>query len=113
MNHLFEPRLAEPLARFTPNQGPLSKPIHWCSVAHLGALTYIAAFASPSVHQMLLTLERGGLIRRQKGGARRIQVLVNPPTCHSYQSKSLRRNTSPTKGGPAAAMHRVKCPRCT
>lgn len=32
----------------------------------------------PSVHQMLLTLERAGLIRRQPGVARSIQLLVQP-----------------------------------
>src|SRR3546814_18131427 len=32
----------------------------------------------PSVHQMVLTLERTGLIRRQPGQARSIQVLVAP-----------------------------------
>ena len=32
----------------------------------------------PSVHQMVLTLERTGLIRRQPGQARSIQVLVDP-----------------------------------
>ena len=32
----------------------------------------------PSVHQMVLTLERGGLIRRQPGMARSIKVLVDP-----------------------------------
>jgi DNA-binding MarR family transcriptional regulator len=32
----------------------------------------------PSVHQMVLTLERAGLIRRQTGLARSIQVLVDP-----------------------------------
>src|SRR3546814_19686773 len=32
----------------------------------------------PSVHQMVLTLERTGLIRRQPGQARRIQVLLAP-----------------------------------
>jgi SOS-response transcriptional repressor LexA len=32
----------------------------------------------PSVHQMVLTLERAGLIRRQPGMARSIQVLVEP-----------------------------------
>src|SRR5438093_12421098 len=34
----------------------------------------------PSVHQMVLTLERAGLIRRQPGVARSIQVLVHPDT---------------------------------
>jgi Mn-dependent DtxR family transcriptional regulator len=32
----------------------------------------------PSVHQMVLTLERAGLIRRQPVLARSIQVLVDP-----------------------------------
>lgn len=32
----------------------------------------------PSVHQMVLTLEREGLIRRQPGVARSIEVLVDP-----------------------------------
>jgi Mn-dependent DtxR family transcriptional regulator len=31
----------------------------------------------PSVHQMVLTLERAGLIRRQPGAARSIEVLVD------------------------------------
>ena len=32
----------------------------------------------PSVHQMVLTLERNGLIRRQPGAARSIMLLVDP-----------------------------------
>ena len=32
----------------------------------------------PSVHQMILTLERNALIRRQPGLARSIEVLVSP-----------------------------------
>jgi SOS-response transcriptional repressor LexA len=32
----------------------------------------------PCVHQMVLTLERAGLIRRQPGVARSIQVLLDP-----------------------------------
>jgi DNA-binding MarR family transcriptional regulator len=32
----------------------------------------------PSVHQMVITLERAGLIRRQPGVARSIEVLVPP-----------------------------------
>ena len=32
----------------------------------------------PSVHQMVLTLERAGLIRRQPGVARSIQVALDP-----------------------------------
>jgi DNA-binding MarR family transcriptional regulator len=32
----------------------------------------------PSVHQMILTLERAGLIKRRPGVARSIEVLVEP-----------------------------------
>ena len=32
----------------------------------------------PSVHQMIVTLERNGLIRRQHGVARSIEILVAP-----------------------------------
>jgi DNA-binding MarR family transcriptional regulator len=32
----------------------------------------------PSVHQMILTLERAGFIRRQPGAPRSIKVLVSP-----------------------------------
>jgi DNA-binding MarR family transcriptional regulator len=32
----------------------------------------------PSVHQMVLTMERAGLIRRQPGAPRSIEVLVPP-----------------------------------
>jgi DNA-binding MarR family transcriptional regulator len=32
----------------------------------------------PSVHQMILALERAGLIRRQHGAPRTVQVLVHP-----------------------------------
>ena len=34
----------------------------------------------PSVHQMLLALERGGFIRRQPGVARSTELLVDPET---------------------------------
>src|ERR687884_947480 len=34
--------------------------------------------SAPSVHRMVVTLERAGLIRRQSGVARSIEVLVDP-----------------------------------
>ena len=49
----------------------------------------------PSVHQMIVTLERNGLIQRQPGVARSIQVLVAPKDLpildwlKIYQSESL------------------------
>ena len=32
----------------------------------------------PTIHQMIVTLERAGLIKRQPGTARSIQILINP-----------------------------------
>jgi DNA-binding MarR family transcriptional regulator len=49
----------------------------------------------PSVHQMVVTLERNGLIRRQPGVARSIELLVAPQDLpilewlEIYPSKSL------------------------
>jgi SOS-response transcriptional repressor LexA len=34
--------------------------------------------SAPSAHQMVVTLERAGLIRRQSGAARSIEMLVDP-----------------------------------
>lgn len=41
-------------------------------------MQYHFGVTPPSVHQMILTLERAGLIRRQQGVARSIEVLVAP-----------------------------------
>ncbi len=51
----------------------------------------------PSVHQMVLTLERAGLVRREPGLARSVEVLVDPkrlPVLHPTQSvkTSVQRN---------------------
>ena len=52
--------------------------------------------SAPSVHQMVVTLERAGLIRRQSGVARSIEVLVDrrclpllepPPPVKSSEQK--------------------------
>ena len=52
----------------------------------------------PSVHHMVLTLERLGHIRRQPGVARSIEVLLAPKTCPfsvtPNQSNPLCRGTS-------------------
>lgn len=49
----------------------------------------------PSVHQMVITLERAGLIRRQPGVARSIEVVVAP------ESLPLLRHLQPVKSsGP-------------
>jgi DNA-binding MarR family transcriptional regulator len=48
----------------------------------------------PSVHQMVLTLERAGLIHRQPGVARSIQVLVDPEALPVLQNQSVKTSVS-------------------
>ena len=83
MNHGSEPGHAGPPPRFTPKQGQYLAFIY----AYMLVLGRPPAEADlqrhfrvtpPSVHQMLVTLERAGLIRRQPGVARSIQLLVDP-----------------------------------
>jgi hypothetical protein len=49
-------------------------PAEWEMQRHFGV-------PPPSVHQMVLTLERGGFIRRQPGVPRSIEVLVSTWSC--------------------------------
>ena len=69
--------------RFTPKQGQYLAFIHAYTLV-LGRppaeadLQRHFCVTPPSVHQMVLTLERAGLIRRHPGVARSIKVLVEP-----------------------------------
>ena len=68
---------------FTPKQGQYLAFIHAYTLV-LGRppaeadLKRFFRVTPPSVHQMVLSLERSGLIRRQPGIARSIIVLVDP-----------------------------------
>ena len=48
----------------------------------------------PSVHQMVLTLERAGLIRRQPGVARSIELLVAPENLPILEWLEINRSKS-------------------
>ena len=83
MNPRFEPGHGLSRPRFTQKQGQDLAFIH----AYMRVLGRPPAEADlqryfrvtpPSVHQMLITLERAGLIRRQPGVARSIQLLIDP-----------------------------------
>jgi DNA-binding MarR family transcriptional regulator len=69
--------------RFTPKQGQYLAFIHAYTVV-IGRppaeadLQLFFQVTPPSVHQMVITLERNGLIRRRPGTARTIEVLVDP-----------------------------------
>jgi Mn-dependent DtxR family transcriptional regulator len=68
---------------FTPKQGQYLAFIHLYTRLHRRppAETDMQQYfrvSPPSVHQMVLTLERGGLIKRQPRVARSIELLVDP-----------------------------------
>src|SRR6266568_2402227 len=78
---------------FTPKQGQYLAFIHAYTLV-LGRppaeadLRRFFRVTPPSVHQMVLTLERSGLIRRQPGIARSIKVLVDPEALPPLRASS-------------------------
>jgi hypothetical protein len=85
MNRGPEPGHASSKPPFTQKQGQYLAFIHAYTLV-LGRppaeadLPRHFCVAPPSVHQMLITLEREQLIRRQPGTARSIQLLIDPST---------------------------------
>ena len=72
-----------PSKTFAPKQGQYLAFIHLYTRLHRGppAETDMQEYfrvSPPSVHQMVLTLEREGFIKRQPRVARSIEVLVDP-----------------------------------
>jgi DNA-binding MarR family transcriptional regulator len=83
MNQMPGPCLAIAAPSFTPKQGQYLAFIYAYSQIYGRApaeadLQSYFRVTPPSIHQMVLTLERAGLIRRQPGVARSIQLLVEP-----------------------------------
>ena len=83
MNQLLDQKTLQPPARFTAKQGQYLAFI-WAyhqinrrAPAEADFQNYFRVTA-PSVHQMLKTLDRMGLIDKQPGVARSIQLLVPP-----------------------------------
>ena len=74
-------RLSRPAKTFTPKQGQYLAFIHLYTRLRPPAETDMQQYfrvSPPSVHQMVLTLERRGFIRRQPRTARSIELLVDP-----------------------------------
>jgi Mn-dependent DtxR family transcriptional regulator len=76
-------RLSRQAKTFTPKQGQYLAFIHLYMRLHRRppAETDMQQYfrvSPPSVHQMVLTLERRGFIRRQPRTARSIELLVDP-----------------------------------
>ena len=75
--------VSRPAKAFTPKQGQYLAFIHLYTrlnrrpPAEADLQRYFRV-SPPSVHQMLVTLERAGLLRRQPRVARSIEVLVDP-----------------------------------
>ena len=75
--------MSPPVSRFTDKQGQYLAFIDAYTRVHgrppaEADLQRHFRVSPPSVHQMVLTLERAGLIRRQPGLARSIEVLLDP-----------------------------------
>lgn len=93
MNHLSGPCLAQPLPRETPRHGQYLAVIHAYTLVlgrppGRGDILRVFRVTPPSVHQMLLTLERDDLIRRQRGVAQQSAVgeSFRPPTASTSQN---------------------------
>ena len=75
--------VSRPKKTFTPKQGQYLAFIHLYSRLHRRApaetdMQQYFRVSPPSVHQMVLTLERAGFIKRQPRTARSIELLVDP-----------------------------------
>ena len=83
MNHMPEECRPASTPGFTQKQGQYLAFIHAYTLV-IGRppaeadLQRFFQVTTPSVHQMVLTLERNGLIQRRPGIARSIEVLVDP-----------------------------------
>src|SRR6476659_1387845 len=99
MNHVPEGCLPASAPGFTPKQGQYLAFIHAYTLV-IGRppaeadLQRFFQVTPPSVHQMVITLERNGLIRRRPGTARSIEVLVDPgaataPPCQSPSTRQF------------------------
>jgi DNA-binding MarR family transcriptional regulator len=90
MNHVSEPGHITAPPSFTAKQGQYLAFIHPYTLA-LGRppaeadLQRHFRVTPPSVHSMVLSLERSRLIRREPGRARTISVLVDPMTLPQLQ----------------------------
>ena len=76
-------RLSRPAKTFTPKQGQYLAFIHLYMRLHRRPpaetdMQQYLRVSPPSVHEMVLTLERRGFIRRQPRTARSIELLVDP-----------------------------------
>jgi hypothetical protein len=101
--------------RFTDRQGQYLAFIHAYTLVNgrppgRADIQHFFRITPPSVHQMLLSLERDGLIGRQKGVARSIQVLVNPADLPRLQPEGTRPKLRFSKRATSVQMEMKSCP---
>jgi Mn-dependent DtxR family transcriptional regulator len=75
--------VSRPAKTFTPKQGQYLAFIHAYTRLHRrppaeADMQHYFRVSPPSVHQMVLALERAGFITRQPGVARSIEIIVEP-----------------------------------
>src|SRR4051812_162120 len=113
MNHMPEGCLPASAPGFTPKQGQYLAFIHAYTLV-IGRppaeadLQRFFQVTPPSVHQMVITLERGGLIRRRPGTARSIEVLVDPRALPPLWSTSVSRRFSGASPCPDRRAHTAR-----
>ena len=96
-------RLSCPAKTSTPKQGQYLAFIHLYTRLHrrppaeIDMQQYFRV-SPPSVHQMVLTLERRGFIRRQPRTARRIELLVDPKLLPNYFECRFNQSKPPCRG---------------
>ena len=101
MNRQLNQMSGEQKADFTPKQGQYLAFIDAYARLHRrppaeADMQRFFGVTPPSVHQMVLTLERAGLIRRRPGAPRSIEVLVPPEDLPALQPETQPVKTSAT-----------------
>jgi DNA-binding MarR family transcriptional regulator len=91
--------VSRPAKTFTPKQGQYLAFIHLYTRLHRKppAETDMQEYfrvSPPSVHQMIVTLERNGFIRRQPGIPRSIEILVPPESLPILQWLGIKTSKS-------------------
>src|SRR5208283_336284 len=89
---------------YTSRQGQFLAFIHHYTTLHgrppaEAELVEFFQVTPPSVHQMILTLERRGLISRTPGQARSIRLTIPPETLPPLQRSSSSTGTQPAGSG--------------
>jgi SOS-response transcriptional repressor LexA len=103
-----------PAKRFTPKQGQYLAFIYAYTRLHSrppaeADMQQYFRVSPPSVHQMVLTFERAGFIRRQPGVARNIEILVDPEHLPVRDGQHSKWRCRPQQLLPIAHTYDLRC----